>query len=341
MIIIVRNFFDLDIDSGRKLRAIENLLCAHGEGRHVLWMPIELVSALQSVECLSSYSQRVLVELKSSVLETRKIEDFFDFYLEVDFSRKLPSGYSEGRICVSYVVVSTSSFLQKTVFLTENLLDGEAFSKGAEVFVFKNKMISAVCRVDFDFYNGGGSTTFDVFRVLKEQGKLFCCIVDSDKEHPKASLGSTAKRFNRVGVGYGESYYFEILDCHEIENILPKDLLLKVAEENWTGGAIFAREELLSFRQYADHKSGLTLAAGRALDFKHFDTYWDGFYDGDEDEWLCEPLGAEILEKCVEKMNQLSIRDLSEMINFEIDQGWLRLSRLVASWGVGMKRSIN
>lgn len=341
MIIIIRDFFNLAADPERKLRAIENLLCAHGEGRHILWMPIEMVVELQAIDGLSSYSRRVLVDLKSSVLEMRRIEDIFDFYLEVDFSRVSPSRFNEGRITASYVTITESTFLQKTIFLTENLMDGKAFLKGAETFIFDNKMISSACRICFDFYNGGGSSTFDVFRELQDKKKLFLCVVDSDKEHPKASLGSTAKRFASVEQGFGDSYYFEVLDCHEIENILPKKLLVQVAPAGWRGGVVFSKAEFFDFRKYADHKLGLKLSMGRALDVKHSDDYWRKFNALDENDWLCEPLGAEILEKCIERMNQVSIRELSELIEPEVDRGWLRLSRLAASWGVGMKRSIN
>lgn len=339
MIIIVKSVSDFSHDASYKLRALENLLCAYGEGRHVLWMPVEVVELLILEPRFSEFAKRVLYELKSAVLETRKIENLFAFHVEIDFDNSFRFEGERSVLKIGYRKVVQSGMLQKAIFLTENLRDAQVYFTGAEVFMVKNRLLASY-QVGLDLQPGGGSTTFDLFEKLRGEEKLFLCLIDSDKEHPRGPLGSTAKRFNGSGKGLNTGYYLEILPCHEIENIIPVKIVKEVLSKDFEMGALFAREDCDRYRKYPDYKFGLNVLRARLMDETHQLDFWRAFYDLQDEEWLCAPMGEGLLDGIHDFMGQLSLHKLAEYFDYEIEQEWGRITKIIASWGVGMKRSL-
>jgi len=339
MIIIIKNIGDVSDDSNNKLRALENLFCAYGEGRHVLWMPIELVSSLMSESRFSEFSKRVLYDLKSTVLETRRIESSFGFHVEIDFVNPYRLESDQGVLNIGYRKVVQSGMLQKAIFLTENLLDAQVYFVGAEVFLVKNRMLAG-CQINLDLQPGGGSTTYDLFVKLKAEEKLFLCVIDSDKEHPRGPAGSTAKRFNGEEKGLLGGYYLEVLSHHEIENLLPIKIVKEVLSSDFDMGAIFGRVDFEDYRKFPDHKLGLKLSRAREMDLLHKYSFWKDFYELDDEQWLCSPMGDALLENVYGYMRQQSTHKLAELFESGVVPEWEHLSKMVASWGVGMRRSL-
>lgn len=332
MIIKIINDMNLDTDSEIKIAAIENLLRAHGEGKHHIWMPIPAVKSLLRAEGFGSYSKRVLNEMVSQANEQRQIHKDFLFYANVDFKDKHRLDFVGDVWHIGYSHFSDSASTQESILLTENDLDGEAFLWGAKTYLHKQK-ISGL-GVTLEIQPGGGNTTINSFLRLDKSKRFFACIIDSDKGHPKAKLGTTAKRFKRISKGFEDKRYFEILQHHEIENLLPFSILRAVAGDTCNEGIVFD-PDFASYRVYPDHKLGLTVRQAAMDDREQKDKYWDRFSERDGDEMICPQFGDEILKRCVEYMGGLSPKKAVGYVDDTTDVEWLRISKLVASWGVG------
>jgi hypothetical protein len=75
----------------------------------------------------------------------------------------------------------------------------------------------------------GGSAAADELARAAENGDPILCILDSDRDCPGASEGSTARRaLEWLKLSSEVMVHVEILDARDIENILPADLVQEV-----------------------------------------------------------------------------------------------------------------
>ncbi|WP_024682737.1 hypothetical protein [Pseudomonas syringae] len=332
MIIKIIESIDFSSDSQNKILAVENLLKAHGEGKHHVWMPIGVVQELSRVQELGYFSKRVLDELIGQVNERRFIHADFLFYACVGFEDKHRLQFLDGVLHIGYHHLIDSSSTQESILLTENDLDGEAFLWGAKTYLHKHKLSSL--NITLEIQPGGGNTTVNSFNRLSRGKRFFACIIDSDKEHPKASLGTTAKRFNKVNQGFEGKWYFEILKHHEIENLIPFSIIKSVAGDLCKNGYVFD-PEFYSYRVYPDHKMGLDLKQAASHDRDHGDDYWSCFSGLETESVICPKFGDDLLRRSVDFMSTLSPKTAIQHIDDNFDSEWMRISKLVASWGVG------
>lgn len=343
MIIIIRETPDLSVDRQGKLRALENIITSYGEGKHVLWMPKRTVSDLIDWVELSSYTKRVLYEAKSIVRETKGIEEDFEFHVEVDFDAGARLEVRDAsELIVGYSHFMDSSSTQKCIFITENLRDAATFEMGAQIYLCE-KNLSKDYGVSFKYSPGGGATTYDNFISHVRDGSFFLCIIDSDLKHPSGPKGSTAKRFNGHQVGLQKKHALEILACHEIENIIPAKIASVASEGLIDTGLIFKSGKHAIYRAFPDHKNGLCIDGAMEADDKHNDEFWKEFYPhkAKKKVWLMPPLGENFLSDCLRLMSKESPRKLLELVDSEHDRLWWKASKLVASWGIAMKKPIH
>lgn len=70
----------------------------------------------------------------------------------------------------------------------------------------------------------GGSTARDELPAALGHGQLTCCILDSDKNHPKATEGETARQLRRaLGALPPDAtpWHLEVIAARDLENLLP------------------------------------------------------------------------------------------------------------------------
>ncbi|QVW23644.1 hypothetical protein KJF94_28035 [Pseudomonas hormoni] len=340
MILVIETLPDLSLDKLIKLAAIDNILKAHGEGKHFLWMPYELVISYLAIKELSYYSKRVLDDLQSQVNETKSLLRKLELYVNVHFDDKFTLNYVSGTWHIGYGHFRDSESLQLPILLTENDDDGEVFIHGAKAYIAKLKL--GACDIKLETASGGGDTTHKMFEKLNlKSTRFFACIVDSDKDHPKAKLGSTAKKFKKTQAGYSEKRYFEVLECHEIENILPFSLVREVAGAECKSSLIFSNSKYHELRKYPDHKNGLSVGEALKADESYRGEYWSQFSKHNENEVICPGFGENLLSSCLTYLASKSSRSISEMIDERLDSEWLRVTKIVAQWGVSTRRVIN
>lgn len=332
MIIKLPKITEVVGDKDEFLVSIDNLLKSHGEGKHHLWMPIETVKFLMGVDGFCVFSRQVLIALMSQVVEEAELYREFAFYAAINFEDKHILNYHEGVLRIGYGHFLDSAAIQESILLSENGLDGEAYLWGANVYLTLAGIRGM--RVNMEIQPGGGNTTYDQFERLENGKRFFACIVDSDRDHPNAQLGETAKRFKRVDVGFSRRRYFEVLHCHELENILPLKIVKELFADICKAGLVQS-DGYINYRTYPDHKTGLCIKQARLDDVKYKTDYWAAFESLEEEELICASFGDNMLKACVDFMSLLSPKKAASYIDENVDAEWIRVSRMVASWGVG------
>lgn len=339
MIIIINTFPNMEKDPSNKIRAIRNLLCVHGEGKHILWMPIEVVKDFLLFDGLCSYSKQVLDHLASFVIESRGIHKEFKFHVEIDFDDAHALRFENGRYIIGYLRAADSAYFQKARFLTEDAMDYEMYLIAASISVARNRSISSACDVKLECIPGGGSSTHRSFERLRSDRQVFLCIIDSDKYHPSGPLGQTASKFKSIRNGFNDGFMLEILSHHELENVIPLEILSEVLSDE-LDGIIFSPGVSSVYRQYADHKNGLTVAKAISDDNKHSSDYWQWLESYDDELYVCRPFGDNLLGSCLQYMERQSTHSLLKKISPDTNPYWEQLGSLVASWGVGRKQIV-
>lgn len=343
MIIIIKSDINIEVDTVKKARALDNILASFGECRHLVWMPRELTKSLLEFDLLSAYSKRVLHELYSFVAETKGIEQEFNFHITIDFNSPQLLQTSEECITIGYGLLCESTSLNKSILLTENLKDAELMEISARTYLSLSGKLSA-CKISVDQRGGGGNTTFDSFSQLERNNLFFLCIIDSDLKHPKGPTGTTAKRFKDTQHGLKNRRYLRILECHEIENLIPLAVIKELRGAEYEGSFIQKLDRNSLDRRYPDHKAGLTIKSAMEADAKHGENYWHTYYphyNKRRKTWIIAPLGENLLSDTIEYMNKQSDHSNAKKASAVNDSMWLAVSKDVASWGICAKRPVH
>lgn len=127
--------------------------------------------------------------------------------------------------------------------LTENLDDIEFYLFMAKYYCLKRQIPHQ--RIGFHRENGGGNTTCDVLGKCVVQDKVpVLCLVDSDRKHGASkaypngpAIGDTLNRVQKMAKWLAAHnvcppYHMFPLHVHEIENLIPTQLLRKLCQES-------------------------------------------------------------------------------------------------------------
>ena len=116
----------------------------------------------------------------------------------------------------------------KTCLLGENTSDCKWFIRMGKYYALREGFGS---HLSFEEILGGGDTTGKLYsNILKDCRKLCLCIVDSDRKSYNSVLGNTAKKVQvkdkELRALQNCKYVTcQILEVHEIENLLPTELI--------------------------------------------------------------------------------------------------------------------
>ncbi len=340
MIITLKNLPKVTELTPSQESALERLLWCFGQGTHVVWIPIQTVEDLLTLDCFSKYAERSLLALKRFSIESKNlIETEFSFKAVVDFNEKHKLCFEREELIIGHELLNDAKFLLEPILLTENELDARVFCLVTDSFFTSRKLLNRAFKVCIDPQGGGGSDTIKKFERYRAEKRPFMCVLDSDKKHPQGRLGETAKHFKEFKLGLNENYYLEILDCHEIENIVPtkvlKDLFPAVDL-----GAMYASENIEKYKPYPDHKNGFTVSAAKSLDTTHKEEFWKEFYELDDDAIICTAL-KDILPKFKNYLDSNTPHKAKEKICELKDFSLHQLSKVITDFGIGLRRTIS
>lgn len=340
MIIIIEKIDNPDNLNPSQEAALERLLWAFGRGKHVLWMPIETIDSLLKLTCFSSYSSRALVDLKTfSAFNRNLLRQEFSFRIEVDFSDRHKFISSENKLTVGYEIVIDEKFLLEPVLLTENEIDAQVYTLISNSIFTNNKDLSRIFQICVSPHGGGGCDTIKTFERLLEENRPFLCFLDSDRSHPKGPIGDTAKHFACHRKGQHNNYHLKILDAHEIENLIPSSLIEHLFPTHDLGH-LFRHAASTKYKQYPDHKNGLSVESAKAQDSHHNDEFWKDFYHLDGNTFICDRF-TNLVDRTKKFLDSNSPHKALEFLNPEKDAELFRISSIIADWGLKLRRELS
>lgn len=131
---------------------------------------------------------------------------------------------------------------KKCCLLAENLNDCTFYERIAAYYCLKHGIKGI--QICFHHENGGGNTICDVLRKCVQKEKEFTlCIIDSDKKHGvsdeypnEPARGDTFCRASRVSTELLKDtdlppHALKPLDVHEVENLIPQQVLEQIQKE--------------------------------------------------------------------------------------------------------------
>ncbi|MGP3249893.1 hypothetical protein ACTVP2_07900 [Serratia marcescens] len=358
MIIKIKNHSSFDVSNRAHLLALENLLKGFAEGKHIILAPRMFLSNLSSCEKFGEMTRNQFVEAYRGQMEYQALQEYVNFYVELDFSLQgFFYGWSvigaKDILSVSSDFFGDSKSVQKVGVICENPNDADFYQI---IAIHYSKMISGQirCPVAFNAINGGGGSTKDIFDRKVEDKDIVLCILDNDKNHPKAPVGGTCKIFK--GARHVETGMIKIIDAHEIESLIPLETIRDVVSKNGVNEpqekAMTFWEELVEYdesvKYYFDHKGGIDLPTVFKLDSKYGE-YWLPLIKRnhlssesecvEREECRCTPpclqidgYGSNILPQTVEHVRYGNVHAYSPQLTEHMKSLWLDIGRVFFSW---------
>ena len=260
---------DIDLDC---VALLEQLAQDRRKCKNIIVAKRSTFEELAKMEVLSITARNIYKILGNRSSEQKLILTKTKKYCRIFFgdgeSRVIHDGDHE-IILLNIRGTGRKDFTEKTIVLTENEEDA-IFYKIIGHYYSKSSGLRNIS-IDFDQLNGGGSTTSNVIkRIIKENNRMCLCISDSDKKYKDCNCGTTMQKIIDVTRDKPRLFFdLILLPTHEVENLIPIDVLDKVADKNgWDKEGItflkfladkFEQEESPVF--YFDFKKGIPKAS--------------------------------------------------------------------------------
>jgi len=263
--------------------ALEYLATARREGKHSVIANRETLNKIRQCSRLSQKTRDVYTKLyNDSTQKFRSYPSVVKRYIEIVkpcLKPQVVDNLGKKIIKVPPGFFNDSKLVQETILLCENSDDAILYETIAKVYlIWKKFNAQIVC----DRRGGGGNTISSEYINIKQAKKCFClCIVDSDKIAPDGKLGSTASglfqsdkiapdgKLASTASGLPQSDSTDciktqtfILDCREIENLIPNSILSELLSGNsqrLEALKILENPSVVEVRCFLDIKEGTRL----------------------------------------------------------------------------------
>ncbi|MEG4584873.1 hypothetical protein QUA54_06440 [Microcoleus sp. MOSTC5] len=214
--------------------ALEILATARREGKHLVIAERKTLKKIARCCRLSEITRNVYTHLSNHATQNfRSYLSVVKRYIEIVnpcLEPQVVENSGQQIIQVAPRFFNDSESVQKTILLCENSDDAVFYETIAKVYlIWKKRNVQIVCEPR----GGGGNTISSEYINIQKAKKRFClCIVDSDKIAPDGNLGSTASRLQTQSDSTCINTQTFILDCREIENLIPNSILSELCSGN-------------------------------------------------------------------------------------------------------------
>lgn len=283
MLIELINTRNINLDNLQVDTCIQNVLCAHREGKHIVISDENLLKELASRASLGSRNCNTAQTILQRIRELMPLKNKMQYYCKVDMSSPhsdiIQSNSDENYFIVGCNFFNDSSKTQLTKLLCEDINDYKIYKIIADQFKFSKKIKDI--NINFEVVNGGGTRIKNNFEQIKITGRFCFCLLDNDKKHPKSKIGSTAGKFSDSD-NIGSCKYF-IINSHEVESLIPMGIIKEsILQKGLDNSYLFSYDQLNALVDYApevkiyfDHKLGITVNEAKKLDEKYHDKFWE------------------------------------------------------------------
>ena len=348
--------------------AIENILRAFSEKKHIVLASSFLFDNVKGNEKFSEKIRNTASVAKQYSRDFNALikNNYVNSFIQIDLSQKdyFKELEKNGkRVLKSGFGFFTDSFVTQNTSLIGEALDDSKFYVQIGDFYIRNNPILNKFALNYCSSNGGGCQTAKVYNDILQQKRLCYCIVDSDKKHSyiNSHRGETCKAFFKKAGEFKETLFHQfgqvrILDVHEVESIIPFNILVKIVEDRERGEAQIKTIQRLyrmiekgsDIRKYLDHKKGLTKQKAQELDKKYNKYYIPElnkllgknnkcFMHEDDENINCDdncysfaPMGNKLLTNSLEILKEKTI-DKNEIDKITLPY-WELIGKEIFSW---------
>lgn len=222
------------------IRCVKNLALAFYEGKHVVTGPIDLIKILESSKSIPADTQNIFRIIRQKRIESEILKSKIAMHVVVSWKNgNTVIDYKNPKqvYTVSYEWFADSVRVQSARLLCENKNDAEIYHRMARAFLWASKYRGVA--LAFRPSGCGGPGIADRLEEITTSEGASLCIVDSDRKWPDAPLGDTARCLQKAAKKLEKIVTVAaiiILDCHELENIIPAKLVFESISPDSSAG---------------------------------------------------------------------------------------------------------
>ncbi|MEP0871143.1 hypothetical protein NDA01_15140 [Trichocoleus desertorum AS-A10] len=339
--------------------ALDLIADARRLGKHMVFGQREVIKFLVNCEQLSMRARSVYRKLYEDLPTTKEYLNRINLSVEIVFEDTLEVLETEKSkvIRASFKYFTDFSILDKTILLAEDHDDILLYHRIVNAYLKWNNWSGV--SIKFDARSGGGRNTDKAFNIIQGSKERFClCLLDSDRETPKSSVGDTAASVLKINDKNQPLCDAIAIGVRAVENLVPTSIYRKVFshDPNKKTALLFLdtleSSQFLESRIYLDFKKDLKLEKIlKEPPNTEFRKYWINFArefsSGNmqisstclEQQVCAQPsscqccvtlgLGTRIIKK-VE--STYSNRDISDMVCDNLKPEWEKIGYLIVSW---------
>lgn len=353
------SIINIDPNNINQTNGIETLLSTYRKQNHVVFMRLADVPIISKKigTSLSAGSRAALTTLYNNLPEYKVISEKFKRKIIVYIEDENKKGiFKKNESWYIPLKNFSSANIVEAALIGEDPSDAEILLEFARHYGETEKLRSFITKARL--LNGGGANTSKTLTTyLKSEHSPCLCVTDSDKYHPKFRESSTTKKCREIVTQHPNQVveHFSLIE-REMENLVPKELIKKVARKDDFFELI--ESEILSNDEhwkYLDIKSGVSFKWIKKQDdptnkyWKKSTKYFErrikacptckstGILD-DENECTCSfipGLGNNILSNVISHMHRqkpsLNLRDM------QVDIRWKDVAQTVFEYTVAPK----
>jgi hypothetical protein len=341
--------------------ALENLASARREGKHAVMAYREIFKKIAQCRRLSEFARNTYNKLFNQSTQLESYLSAVTRYIELVnscYEPEVVSNSDKQIIKVTPRFFNDSELVQKTILLCENINDAALYETIAKVYLVWNKInVKTVCE-----HRGGGGNTISIEYInIQQSKKRFClCVVDSDKFAPDGNLGSTASLIQSQSDSTCINTQTFILDCREIENLIPNSILSELCSGNPERlNALKILENIsisaVEIRYFLDIKRGTRMKEIINASNPKIKSFWElkialspdilsRVDDWCQANWQCSSnsgeckckislgFGENTLNNTVEYLKQKNPHEIAKIVDKSMHSDWGKIAQVVMNW---------
>jgi hypothetical protein len=341
--------------------ALENLASARREGKHLVMAKREIFKKISRCSRLSQFARNTYNKLFNQSTQLESYLSAVTRYIELVnscYEPEVVSNSGKQIIKVAPRFFNDSELVQKTILLCENIHDTILYETIAKIYLVWNKInVKIVC----EGRGGGGNTVSLEYINIQQLKKRFClCIVDSDKIAPDGNLGSTASLIQAQSDSNCINTQTFILDCREIENLIPNSILSELCSGNQERLKALKNFEDISstafeIRRFLDIRKGTRMKEIINASNPKVKSFWEvktslipnisSYIDKwCQDSWQCANnneececkislgFGENTLNNTVEYLKEKNPHEIAKKVDKYMQYDWEKIGQVVVNW---------
>lgn len=367
MIIKIINTDSISLSNQSHVQAIDNVIRSFGEKKHIIISNRQFFERVLNDETgnFSTILKQSAEQARRAQIEYTPLLKLVNFNIVLDFNIN-GKEYQWNELSGSETLTVgpdfflDSSSVQHTLIVCEDVNDSDFYKIIANYY--SKKIKANLLTIKYEAVNGGGGSTKRIFDRKVDNLEITFCILDNDKKHPKYPEGGTCKNFN--GEKHVKTGKVIVIDAHEIESLIPFELLENVLiEEKASSEKIDSLDVIRNIcsldetaKLFFDHKKGLDIKSAFSLDEK-YGSYWlplinkakpnqindcikNNKCDCEKSCYKISGFGDGLLTKSTAYVNNHNPKNFTPSLNGHLEDLWNYIGKSFFSWSCAPAKKV-